>query len=82
MVTFAQVPLLLAQVAGGYSLVQILVLVIVVAAAVAITLAILNAMGVAVPPVAIRIFWILVLAFLGIAALFFLFSLVGRMGVG
>ena len=77
---FAQVPLILAQVAGGYSLVQMLILVIVVAAAVAITLAILNAMGVAVPPVAVKIFWILVLAALGVAALVFLFSLVGRMG--
>jgi len=37
-------------------------------------------MGVAVPPVATRVFWILVLAFLGIAALVFLFSLVGRVG--
>jgi choline-glycine betaine transporter len=63
-------------------LLQILIFVIIIAAAVAITLAILSAMGVDVPPVAVRIFWILVLAFLGIAALVFLFSLVGRMGPG
>jgi len=73
---------LFAQVVAGYSLLQILIFVIIIAAAVAITLAILSAMGVAVPPVAVRIFWILVLAFLGIAALVFLFSLVGRMGPG
>ena len=73
---------LFAQVLAGYSLLQILIFVIIIAAAVAITLAILSAMGVAVPPVAVRIFWILVFAFLGIAALVFLFSLVGRMGPG
>jgi choline-glycine betaine transporter len=73
---------LFAQVVAGYSLLQILIFVIIIAAAVAITLAILSAMGVAVPPVAVRVFWILVLAFLGIAALVFLFSLVGRMGPG
>jgi choline-glycine betaine transporter len=75
--------LLFGQVAGGafggYSIVQILVFVIVIAAAVAITMAILNAMGVAVPPVAVRIFWIVVLAFLGVAALMFLFSMIGSM---
>ena len=60
--------------------IQILIFVIIIAAAVAITLAILQAMGVAVPPVATRVFWIVVLAFLGIAALVFLFSLVGRVG--
>ncbi len=73
---------LLAQVFAGYSLLQILIFEIISAAAVAITLAILSAMGVAVPPVAVRVFWILVLAFVGIAALYFLFSLVGRMGPG
>ena len=47
---------LFAQVLAGYSLLQILIFVIIIAAAVAITLAILSAMGVAVPPVAVRIF--------------------------
>jgi hypothetical protein len=65
--------------AGGYSLLQILVLVIVIAAAIAITYVILGQMGVAIPAWAIRIFWVLVLAFVGIAALYFLFSMVGQM---
>lgn len=69
----------LAQLAGGYSLLQILVLVIVVAAAIAIVYVVLGRMGVAIPPEFVRIFWILVLAFVGIAALYFLFSMVGSM---
>ena len=71
---------ILAQMAfGSYSLVQILVFIIIIAAAIAITYVILGQMGVAIPDWVIRIFWILVLAFVGIAALVFLFRMAGSL---
>lgn len=69
-----------AQVLAGYSLLQLCVLAVVFAAAVAIVLAILNGMGVAVPPVVMRVAVILALAFFGVLALYLLFGLIGRMG--
>lgn len=65
---------------GGYSLLQILIIIIVIAAGFAITQAILAAMGKQIPPVVIQVFWILCLAALGIIALIFLFSFIGRIG--
>ena len=64
----------------GYSFLQILIIVIAVAAAIAITVAVVRAMGMSIPPVFVRVFWILVLAAVGIMALIFLFRLVGSMG--
>jgi hypothetical protein len=72
---------LLAQaMGGGYSLIQIAVFIIVIAAVVGIVYVILNQMGVAIPGFIIQIIWIILAAFVGIAALYFLVSLVGRMG--
>jgi hypothetical protein len=72
---------LLAQAAlGGYSLMQIAVFVIVIAAACAIVFVILRQMGVEIPGFIVQILWILLAAFVGILALYFLVSLVGRMG--
>jgi hypothetical protein len=72
---------LLAQAAvGGYSLVQFAVLIIVIAAIVGIVWVILNQMGVAIPGFIVQIAWIILAAFVGILALYFLVSLVGRMG--
>jgi hypothetical protein len=71
---------LLAQGLGGYSIVQFAVLIIVAAAVVGIVWTILNQMGVAIPGFIVTILWILLAAFIGIAALYFLVSLVGRMG--
>ncbi len=62
---------------AGYSLLQILVMLIVIAAAFAIVYIILGQMGVAIPEWVVRIFWVLVLAFVGVAALIFLFRMVG-----
>jgi hypothetical protein len=64
---------------GGYSLWHLLVMVIVIAAAVSIIYVILGQMQVAIPSWVAQIFWILVLAFIGIAAIGFLFSLPWRL---
>ncbi len=61
----------------GYSFLQILILVIVIAAAIAILMLVLRKFGITIDPIFFQIFWILVFAFLGVAALIFLFSLVG-----
>ncbi len=70
-------PLPLAQFIGGYSFLQCLVIIIVIAAAIAITYVVLGQMGVAIPDWVVKIFWICCLAFVGVAALYFLFSMVG-----
>jgi hypothetical protein len=54
-------------------------MVIVIAAAVSIIYVILGQMQVAIPSWVAQIFWILVLAFIGIAAIGFLFSLPWRL---
>jgi hypothetical protein len=72
---------LLAQAAlGGYSMVQLGVIVIVVAAVIGIVYVILRQMGVMIPPFIVQIMWILLAAFVGILALYFLVSMVGRIG--
>ncbi len=67
----------LAQFIGGYSILQVLLFAIILGAAIAITIAILNAMGVAIPPVVKQVCLYLFLAFLGCIALVFLFNMVG-----
>lgn len=64
---------------AGYSLLQVLVLVVVIAAALAIVHIVLARMGVAIPAWVVQIFWVLVVAVVGVAALYLLFSLVGRL---
>jgi hypothetical protein len=70
---------MLAQIVAGYSLLQILVIVIIVAAAIGITVVVVKWMGLNIPPPVVKVFWILVAAFVGVAALVFLFHLVGQM---
>ncbi len=73
---FGQHALVLGQfVAGGYSLLSILVFIIIACAAVGIAYAITNAMGVAIPPIVRTVVGIVCLAFLGVAALVFLFRM-------
>ncbi len=69
---------LLAQVLAGYSVSQLAVLIIVIAAIVAIVVVVLRQMGVAVPPFIVQIGWIIAAAFIGVLAIYLLFSLVGR----
>lgn len=70
---------LLAQVrvvpAASWSLGEILIAVVVLAAIVAIVYAALQYFSVSIPPVVVRIFWILVVAVLAILAVKFLLSL-------
>lgn len=65
---------ILAQV-GGYSFVHIAVLVVGIAAIVALVMVALHKFNVAIPDWVISVFWILVVAFVIIGAIF----LVGRM---
>lgn len=65
---------LLAQVAG-YSIVHWVIMIIVIAAVVAIMHIVLGKMGVAIPDWVVQIFWIIVLAVVGILAIKFIFSL-------
>ena len=58
----------------GLGLVQFLVAVIVIAAVLAIVYVALKHMGIAIPPVVVTIFWILVVAVFAIWAIKFLVS--------
>lgn len=65
----------LALAMAGYSIGQIAIAVIVVAAIVAVVYVGLGKMGVAIPPWVVSIFWILVVAFICIAAIRLLMSM-------
>ena len=69
----------LAQVAGGgfggVGLAQVLIYIIVIAAAIGILFLALKYFGVQIPPIAVQIFWICLVAFLAIVAIRFLLSL-------
>ncbi len=67
--------ILLSQVAGWGLVGQIAIAVIVVAAIVAVVFIIIRKMGVAIPDWVIQIFWILVLAVVGVLAIKFLLGL-------
>ena len=71
----ASLPVVFAQVMGGYSLVQLLIIVVIIAACVGIVYIALQQFGVAIPPFAIAIFWICVCAFVAIAAIRFIASM-------
>lgn len=58
-------------------LVNLVIGVIIAAAVIAIGVAILRAMGITIPPVVATVFWIVVLAVLGILAIKVLVALVG-----
>lgn len=62
--------MLIAQFAG-YSLVQLLVMIVIIAACVGIVYVALQQFGVAIPRFVVLIFWIVVCAFVAIAAIRF-----------
>lgn len=66
---------LLAQMAGGYSLIQIAIFVIVIAGIIGIVLVVTKQMGVAIPPFIITICWILLAVVIGVIAIKFLASM-------
>lgn len=66
---------LLAQIAGGYSLIQIAIFVVVILGVVGIVLVVAKQMGVAIPPFIITIFWIVLAVVIGIVAIKFIASL-------
>lgn len=69
---------MLAQVvnlAGPWSIGSILIAVIVLAAAIAVVYVALQAFGVTPPPWAVKIFWIVLVAFVAVVALKILFGL-------
>lgn len=65
---------LLAQI-GGYTVGQLAIGLILILAIVAAVYVVARALGVQIPPVAVQLFWIVVIAALGIIAIRFLLSL-------
>jgi len=63
---------MIAQVAAGYSLVQVVIFAIVICAVIGIALVAIRQSGVAIPQWAITIFWIVVVAIVAIFAIKFL----------
>jgi hypothetical protein len=61
---------------GGYTIAQSVIGIIAIAAIVAILYVILGKMGVAIPDWVVQIFWILVLAAVGILAVKFVMGLI------
>lgn len=61
--------LILAQGMGAFSLLHWCVIVIVVAAAVGIVLAVCKHFGVAIPPIFVTIFWIVLVAIVAVVAI-------------
>ncbi len=61
--------MILAQIAGGYSLMHLLILIIVVGAAIGITLVVLKQSGIVVPAFIVTIGWIVLAAAVGIFAI-------------
>lgn len=66
--------MLLAQLAS-YSIIQLLILVVIIAACVGILYVALQQFGVAIPRFVVLIFWIVVCAFVAIAAIRFVASM-------
>ena len=66
---------LLAQIAGGYSLIQIAIFVIVIAGVIGIVLVITKQMGVSIPPFIITVLWIVLAVIIGIVAIKFIASM-------
>lgn len=64
-----------AQIAAGLGIGQIAIYVIIIAAIVAIVYVALQRFGIAIPPLFVRVFWILVTAVVCILAVRFLLSL-------
>ena len=60
---------------GAWGLSDILIAIVVIAAVVAIVYAALNYFGMTIPPVVVKIFWIVVIAVLAILAIKFIISI-------
>ena len=67
--------MLFAQALAGVGLGQLLIYVVVIAACVGLVYVALQQFGVAIPPFAVKIFWIVVCAFLVIVAIRFVLSM-------
>ena len=67
--------MLFAQAVSGVGLGQLLIYVVVIAACIGIVFLALQQFGVSIPPFAVRIFWIVVCAFLAIVAIRFVLSM-------
>ena len=59
---------------GGWGLLEIIIAIVIIGAAVGIMYIALRQFGVAIPPWAIQVFWIVVVAFVAIFAIRLLFS--------
>lgn len=66
--------IILAQVAAGWSIANLIVALIVIAAAIGILFVVLRVAGIAIPAWAVQIFWIVLVAFVAIFAIRLLFS--------
>lgn len=66
---------LLAQGIGGIGLMQMIIIAIVIAGALAILFVALKHFGIAIPPWAVSIFWIVIVVFVSVIAVKFLWSL-------
>ena len=61
--------MLSAQVVAGYSLGQLAIAVVIIAAVVALVYVALRQFGITIPPWVVQVFWIIVVAFVVIAAI-------------
>ena len=61
--------MLTAQVVAGYSLGQLAIAVVIIAAVVALVYVALRQFGITIPPWVVQVFWIIVVAFVVIAAI-------------
>jgi len=63
---------LVAQLVGGYSLIQIAILIIVIAGVIGIVFVVTKQMGVTIPPFIITVLWIVLAVIIGIVAIKFI----------
>jgi hypothetical protein len=61
--------MLTAQIVAGYSLGQLAIAVVIIAAVVALVYVALRQFGITIPPWVVQVFWIIVVAFVVIAAI-------------
>jgi hypothetical protein len=59
----------IAQIVAGYSLGQLAIAVVIIAAVVALVYVALRQFGITIPPWVVQVFWIIVVAFVVIAAI-------------
>jgi hypothetical protein len=71
---------LLAQAMGGYSMIQLGAIILVIAGVCAVVMVVLRQLGVTIPPFIVTILWIVLAVMIGILALYFLGSMISRLG--